>query len=341
MAKYNKQISLGYDDNGKRIRKWIHAESKQELKRRERELLMNADDELRSNLTFGVFAQSWFEAYKSNKSERTQAHYKSMLKHCSALSNKRLKSIRHTDLQRVVTAHSDRPVMAQRIAGTLKQIMEAAMADGLVSPMHIRLEVPKTQKSKKRALTKKEKNAIREAELPPMERLMLDFVFYLGLRPQEMRALARSDFNWTDNTVTVSKAVSDVLNVATLKGTKTGAVRILPLPAVLVSEIKQYLSVNKQIYLFTNDKGELLTRYQYDLINARIFDAVFRALGHRVTDLTFYTLRHNRATELYYLDGVSTKKKAEYMGHSELMFLKTYSHLDDAREETELLRKIL
>ena len=56
--------------------------------------------------------------------------------------------------------------------------------------------------------------------------------------------------------------------------------------------------------------------------------------------MNFYTFRHNRATELYYLQGVSTKKKAEYMGHSELMFIKTYSHLDDSREAEELLRAV-
>lgn len=339
--KYNKQVSVGYNADGKRIRKWIHADSKQELKRKETELFKNVREELYGSKTFGVYAQEWFQAYKSGKSINTQKHYKSMLRYLKSLDNKPLKRVTNTDLQRIITANSKHPTTAQRLAGTMQQIMESAMADNLIPPTHIRLEVPKPSRPKTRALSGKEKEAIKAAELPAMERLMLDMVFYLGLRPQEMRAIAVSDFDWKDLTVTISKAVFDADTGAKIKGTKTGVVRILPLPPVLVAEIRDYLKGHSNIYLFVDDTGQLLSRGRFARITQTIFEGVAAKLEYQVTGLTWYTLRHNRATELYYLPGISTKKKAEYMGHSEMMFLRTYSHLDDSKEELELLRKVL
>ena len=52
-------------------------------------------------------------------------------------------------------------------------------------------------------------------------------------------------------------------------------------------------------------------------------------------EFTLYCFRHRRATDLYYLTQtgeISTKKAAALMGHSEIVFLKTYSQIDDNKE---------
>lgn len=346
MAKYDKQISLGYDANGKRVRKWIHADSQQELKRKERELLMDADKEIQSNITFGKYAQTWVEAYKSSKSIATQELYAYTLRKLSPLNNKRLKDITRTDVQKIINTFSDRPAAAQRISMTVTQILDSAAADNLIQPKYMKIDLPKHQNHEKRALTAAEKEAVNNAELSPQERLFVDIMLYLGLRPGEVRALQPRDFDLKARTVTISKATAVNTKQTTVKSTKTGKTRTLPVPDALIAEIKHYNASFLGFYYFVDEEGQLFSRYRYRLFCASIFSKINAELGgnnrlNLLNGMTMYTFRHNRATELYYLQGVSTKKKAEYMGHSEIMFLRTYSHLDDDKEEAELLRQVL
>lgn len=346
MAKYCKQVSLGYSPEGVRIRKRIYADTQQELKRKERELLMEADKEIQSSTTFGRYAQQWVEAYKSNKSLATQELYAYTLRKLSPLNNKRLKDITRTDVQKVINTFSDRPNSAQMIAMTVSQILESAAADNLIQPKYMKIDLPKRQKREKRALTASEKEAVKKADLSPQERLFVDIELYLGLRPEETRALQPRDFDLKAKTVTISRAAAVNGKQTTIKSTKTGVVRTLPVPDVLIAEIKRYNASFSGFYYFVDDQGHLFTKGRYRLFCKSIFKKINAALGgndrmNLLNGMTMYTFRHNRATELYYLQGVSTKKKAEYMGHSELMFLRTYSHLDDDKEETELLRQVL
>lgn len=345
MSKYSKQISLGYDATGRRVRKRIYADSKQELQRKERALLRSVDDEMQSNITLRDYSLKWFEAYKSNRTRATQLLYEYSIRQLAPIAHKRLKDISRTDVQKIINTFSDRPHSAQMIAMTARQILEAAAADGLIQPKYLKFDLPKKTKRERRPLTAEEKKAIRSADFTPQERLFVDIEYYLGLRPEETRALQPSDFDLKAKTVTISKA-SALHGRAEIKTTKTGKTRVLPIPDVLAAEIKQYNATFKGFYYFVDDQGILLSSWNYHKFSHSIYDKINVALGgtdklNLLNGLTMYTFRHNRATDLYYLQGVSTKKKAEYMGHSELMFLKTYSHLDDAKEANELLRKVL
>ena len=343
MSKYSKQISLGFDAEGKRIRKRIYADSKQELQRKERELIKNIDAELQSNITWKQYSTEWFEAYKSHKSQATKELYTYALKKLDMLDNKRLKDITRTDVQKIINTFADRPHSAQMIAMTASQVLESAAADGLIQPKYFKFDLPKRIEQEKRALTDDEKKAVRAADLTPQERLFVDIEYYLGLRPEETRALQPRDFDLKKRTVSITKA-SALHGLAIIKGTKTGKTRVLPVPDVLLAEIKAYNASFSGFYYFVDDSGTLFSAWRYHRFCESIFAKINKALGGTdklslLNGMTMYTFRHNRATELYYLQGVSTKKKAEYMGHSEMMFLKTYSHLDNEKEELELLRK--
>ena len=351
-AKFSKQVSLGFDSEGRRIRKWIRADSKQELLRKEKELLRNSGTEILSSKKFGAYRSEWYEAYKKNLSLSMQEQYTYACGCLSVLDEKQLKSITRTDVQKILNEYADRPASARLIAMTAKQILDSAAADGLISPRLWKFALPDRQNARKRPLTAAkrqrgftpaEKKAIQNADLDPRERLFIDIELYLGLRPEETRALTPHDFDLDARTVTISKAAA-AHGSGILKETKTGAVRTLPLPDVLVAEIRAYNAHFRGFYYFTDEQGNLWSRSQYQMFCRRIFDKINEALGgtsklNLLDGMTMYTFRHNRATEIYYLSGnISTKKKAEYMGHSELVFLKTYSHLDDSKEETELLR---
>lgn len=306
---------------------------------------MSAEQELQSNIRFGEYAQRWFEAYKAQLSSASHHIYKYALRCLKPLNNCRIKDIKRTDIQRIINEYSDRPNSALMISMTARQIMESAMADNLIIPSYMKFALPKRQKREKRALTGAEKQAVKSAELTPQERLFVDIELYLGLRPEETRALQPRDFDLKARTVSITKA-SALHGEAEIKGTKTGRTRTIPVPDVLCAEIRAYNASFSGFYYFVDERGRLFSSWKYERFTRSIFKKINEALGgndkmNLLDGMTMYTFRHNRATELYYLDGISTKKKAEYMGHSEEMFLKTYSHLDNAKEDEELLRKVL
>lgn len=343
MSKYSRQVSLGFDSEGRRVRRWIHADSQQELKRKERELLQNSEQELLSRKRFGTFRAEWFEAYKSSLSVSMQSQYKYAMKRLAILDEKPLKKITKTDVQKILTEYSDRASSAKLIAMTAKQILESAAADNLIPPRMWVFDLTKREKPQKRALKPSEKEAVKAADLDPRERLFVDIELYLGLRPGETMALGPHSFDLEERTVLINKAVAANKDAGILKSTKTGVTRTLPVPDVLIAELKAYNAKFRGFYYFVDEEGNFWKKGQYQGFAGRVLKKINRALGgnsniNLLDGMTMYTFRHNRATEIYYLPGVSMKKKAEYMGHSELVFIKTYSHLDNSKEETELLR---
>ena len=76
--------------------------------------------------------------------------------------------------------------------------------------------------------------------------------------------------------------------------------------------------------------GEILHKGQYE----SMFRRMLRKAGLQDSGITMYTLRHNFATECYYM-GLSLKECQRQMGHTDYkMVLEVYSHLDSKKENT-------
>lgn len=347
-SRYKKQVSLGYNQDGKRVRVWIRADSKQELQRKERELLMHSEQELITSKKFGEYAQSWLKTYKSTKETRTREFYETGVKKLSSLDRMDLDKIRRSHLQNILTENWEHPRTCKKLANIMSQIFRSAVADGLVirNPAES-LDIPKQTKTEKRILTSAEKKAIDKVKLPASEKVFLDIIRQLGLRPEEARALTRTAIDFKEGTITIDKASIFAQNAPELKGVKNGRPRTLPLPKGLKSELRRYVK-DVQLLLFTDSNGNLMSKSSFRCFQKRIFDALNRELGgtdnmNVLNGMTFYTLRHTRGTELYYLtqEGkISTKLAAQYMGHSEMVFLSTYSHIDEQKEDLEALRLV-
>lgn len=346
--KYQKQVTIGYDQDGKRVRKRIYSNSKQDLQYQERLLLQNTEYELLSSALFGDYAEHWFSTYKGNKETRTKDYYRTGLKKLESLYGRELKDIKRSDVQQIISDNWDHPRTCGKLAGIMQQIFRSAMEDGLINRMPtVRLTLPKPPKVEKRILTDAERAAAKNADLPEKERLFLDVIMYLGLRPEEARALTPFSIDFTDKSISITQAVIFNDNSPELKDTKTGKHRTLPLPEELLPELRKAVRGAKG-YLFTDTHGNLMSKSSYRCMQDRIFRAINRELGgddyiDNLNGMTFYTFRHTRGTQLYYLTqsgGISTKMAAEYMGHSEMVFLSTYSHIDPKKEHLEILRNV-
>lgn len=335
-----KQIDLGLDPmTGKRIRKRIYGTSKTDLERNIKqavaEFSVYGSD---TTLTLGQFKEKYFDAYVSHYEANTKRHYKYYFSKSKHLDGMKMARITHTDLQKVLSALWDHPNTCNRVAGNLKMLWTAAVNDHVVTKnVAADLNTPVYVEQYGRACTEEEKEAIKKTEFLPDDQLLVNIIRQFGLRPQEAFALQLKDFNREKKTLSITKAVAYSNNKAVVKSTKTHFSRVLPVPEQFFS-----LLPSGRLWLFTNEKGELLRKNQVDTMRARIIDAINETMGGteliRVTDMNLYTLRHTKATELYYMPGISTKQKAAYMGHSEEEFLKRYSHLDESKEAVEILR---
>lgn len=341
--KYNKQISLGYDVNGKRIRKWIHASSIAELNRKieqlkiEHQLTPNASD-----ITFGEYSERWMAAYKSNRSAQTRNMYANALKKCANLDRYPLKSITKTNCQELVNLTWKTPRIAKIVADTLRQIFRTAVADGIIlrNPAE-NLVIPQGQHKVIRLLTTAELDALDRAELDPQDRMFVMILRNFGLRPAEALALQPADFDFQRNMLKITKAFELNGSESTMKSTKTGKNREIPILSVIIPQLKAYIRTQDSFLLFTKQDKTPHTKSSYTKMSARILKRWNEALGgnknmNLLAGVTMYSFRHRKATDLYYLcqrGSISTKMAASLLGHSEEIFIRTYSHIDPEHED--------
>lgn len=344
MKKISKQVTLGYDSTtGKRVRRRIYAESKPALRQAERELIAEYKQSgIPSQIKYKDFEEKWFEAYKSNVQPHTKTVYKGALKHSAALHQKKMKDITRTDLQKTVNEVWDRPSTCKLYVQLLHNMWSVAVGDGVCTKdVTIGLRTPKYTQKSRRPFTEEELDGISKAEFDPLECFLVDVLFQFGLRPGEAFALGKHSFDRKKRTLTVDHAVAYKSNSPYIKSTKTGVIRVLPVPDSFWSKIPKLHG----LYWFTEKDGSLLTKMHRYYMSRSIIQKINLAMGGsdklKKTDITLYTFRHHRASLLYYLPGVSIKKKAEYMGHSETMFLKIYSHMMENKENSELLREAI
>lgn len=342
--KLSKQISLGIDPlTGKRIRKWIHADTQTGLKQAEKDAIAQfAREGNPSNITYEKYEKKWLAAYVSHVVPHTYAGYMSLLKRNEVFHGKKMRDITKTDIQKIISDNSDKPSVCKQYSRLVNRIWESAVADGICQKnVAHNLTLPKCVRISRRALTEEELAGIKKADLDTSERFLMDVLLQFGLRPGEAYALDKKSFNRKDRTLIINKAVSYDHNMPFIKSTKTGVTRVLPVPDSFWSKIPD----SKTMYYFVEEDGQLMRRHKSNKFSREILKKINIAMGGtdklKVTDMTLYNCRHNKATLLYYLPGVSLKKKAEYMGHSERMFLQIYSHIMEEKEDMEALREAI
>ena len=343
MKRLSKQITLGIDPyTGKRIRKRVYATSRTALQQAEKDAAAEyaRTGQIR-DILFMDYRDKWFDAYCANLSENTRYCYRYTLKNLDQLDGIKMSRITRLDLQKILNENWEHPNTCKKLYGIMRQIWKSAVFDSAVAKdITEGLKRPKTASSKRRALTEKEMEAIRSVQLPAQQRFLVDLLLQFGLRPGEALALNIHDFDRKARTLTISKAVSyHGMRDAFIKTTKTGVTRVLPVPDSFWAKIPPV----QTLYYFCRPDGTLWSRGTAHKVCQDIIKAINVKMGGtdqlKVTDMTLYTFRHNKASLLYYTGGISIKKKAQYMGHSEEQFIRIYSHLIESKEDTEILRE--
>lgn len=343
----SKRILVCYDDYGKPIRKRFTGETEIEVEkqiavfRAEQERCANP-----TNVMFRKYSEKWLKDFKSNREFNTRQMYEYAFRHCSSLACIPIKNIKRIDIQRIINENWEHPATCKKIALCLKAMFRSAIEDGIIYKNPVtNLSMPESVKKNRMVINDKIIDGFKKLDLPPMEDIYVKVFYYFGLRPQEALALMRKDFDFVNNTLTISRAVYYEGNNSKIKATKTANVRTLPIPDALICDLRDYLSSTHNLYLFTMQSGELLTKSSERKMWARIVKQLNIALGgndklNLLHGFTKYTFRRSYATRLYY-SGISLKKAAELMGHSDTkMITEVYAQIQDEQEPMDALKKM-
>ncbi len=343
--KYSQQISLGKDSQGKRIRKWIYANSKNELALKKAQMQEQYTDcAVPLDISFGQYSEKWLDVFKSSREAATKRMYENALRHMEKLYSYPIRNIRAIELQEVINENAEHPRVCQQIVLTLKQIWKSAIRDGITAKNAAdSLDLPKYKAAEGRALKPEEKTALRNCCLDPTDRMYIDTLYYLGLRPAEALGLMPCDFDFTSNTVKISRAVGYNGNTPYVKATKTNEIRKIPLSVEYIQKLKPYLQSLKSLYLF-NCNGKLMSKTVKSDMWIRIKKEINLQLGGTgkldMTDgLRPYTFRHNFCCTCYYA-GLTPLMTSRLMGNSPAMVMNVYAHLDESKEDTSFLARL-
>jgi integrase len=169
------------------------------------------------------------------------------------------------------------------------------------------VSIPRGLKSQKReAATASEEEIIKKSAdvwLFPF------FILYTGLRKGEALALTGADIDLERRTISVTKSVYFVSNVAHVKEPKTEAgVRLVPILDPLLPYIPK---LEKDEYLFHATDPKKPVGYSYFNVKMQQF--------HKKTGTTFVThqLRHSYATILFEC-GIDAKTAQHLLGHAQI-----------------------
>lgn len=360
-GRYCTHLDLGYDENGKRIRKTFYGKTIKELDEKilKAKIQINNGTMVKNNDTnFYEYAVSWMNTYKSITAINTKAMYENIIeRHLkNTIGHLTISEITKSDIQNIINERYEHYETCSKIMLTLKQIFNAAIDDNMIHKSPAKnITMPPKPLTTKRALTELEKEAILSAELLPMQKCYLYILFYCGTRREETLALTKQDIDLKNHTISVNKAIVFDKNNPVISKTKNHtSTRTIFIPDDGFGTIKAYVQNCRSLYLFTKQNGDLMTQSSYTkfwqtiikclnraIMTEKQWNAVecmpkkIRAKNRPINDLTAHIFRHNYATMLYY-SGISLKKAAALMGHADTkMIMEVYSHLDDLKEQTE------
>ena len=332
---YRTNIQLGYGPDGKPIKKSLSARTIKELEQK----IFDAKSDLANgmiindNTTFGAYSENWLNVYKANKGIATQNMYKHKLTYCDSLNNVPMRKINRLMIQQIINENAEHPRTCEIIRLTLKQIFDSAKEDGIVSKNPCKeIELPRHVPQERRALTDEEKQKLRNAVLQPQERLLLLVLYGTGCRPGEAYALTKSDFDFKEGTISISKSVHfDNGYFHSISAPKTNSsIRSVIVSDSILRALKHTIDKIPTENVFGGKMGEIRNAGVYE----RIFKHMLEKAGLKGSGITPYVLRHNFATECYYA-GVSMKECMRQMGHASIkMVMEVYAHLDEKKENT-------
>lgn len=321
---YQSMIVIGKTEEGKRITKTFYGKTQKEVKAKIEEYKRS---EKQDKHTLKKIA----EAYLADIDDSTLKYRISAF--TDVLGNEQISDINAIDIEKILrkiavnNTCTNKPTSERtltRYLNAFNQVFTYAERNRIITFNPCKyVRMPKTTPPTKReAITrediKKIENCDHKARIPAL------IMIYSGLRRGELTALTWGDIDFDKKEITVNKACD--LKKLCLKQPKTSAgIRTVPIPQVLLDELKEYKKKSKSDLVILNDAGTMMTNSSWMHFN--------RGLVKRSgVDFTWHMLRHTYAT-LCYDAGVDAISCSKWCGHSSTRItIDLYTHLSEQKE---------
>ncbi len=350
------EITLGYDENGKRIRKTVSSMDVDKLKKKLNDLRFYNDRQMvveASRTTLFEWLKVWLLTYKKPTVKPTtyDMYYNAVYTHIKpVLGNYKLDKVNQIAIQRLINdiyAKKDSSKSTlDKVKLTLAQAYDKAVELNILYSNPTKgVIIPAKKKRKAVAFTTEEQQRFIECcdKASTFDNLFI-FAFNTGLRLGEIVALTWSDYNMSENTICVNNNLTSVNdydeNGNRKKGTKSiigtaktesGDKRIIPLSAKAKEILKlQKSKTTNSLFIFSSTNSTALDKRNiYKAFNKRITMADIKS------PVTFHSFRHSFATRLLE-KGADIKTVSELLGHKSIQItLDIYGHVGkDLKEKT-------
>ena len=340
---------VGKTDNGKSKRKYVYAKDTKTLDKKLLELrvLYNQGTVLNNeSISVKQLGEIWFDQTQKNNELSTQKRNKGILNNYiyPELGNIYLKNLKTYHIQTMVTEMlKDKKDTVRKTLQIIKSMLEIAVNNDFVAKNVAKpVKIPTFKTKEKRPLSSEEQKIIEEST--HKYRDFFVFLLYTGLRKGEVSALTWNDIDFKNGIIKVNKSLSFVSNKGTLKSTKNGKERIIPMLDKTREILERQKNISKSIYIFHKQDNTMLSDIAIKRMKESFLLSCNKCIAKKNKEIkkeedkipelyfTLHQLRHTFCTMLYY-SGISSKKAQQIMGHSSLkVTLEIYTHLDEEQE---------
>lgn len=350
------RVLIGYDANGRCVRKSIYAPTKAEARLKAEQYQKSAqviqqsasctfkflkndlDEESKIIIGFSDWADSWYESYESSVAESTYASYKYTLRILKDwFEDTDIKEILPIDVERFLRIQVDAGKSSSYISklrAMLFQIMRKAAANQLIqqNPVQLADKVKMTRLQRK---PRRFKDSFTKEEIQIMMRDLphdqignsIRFMLGTGIRTQELLALEPRHFADDLSTVTIEQAITVVSGIPKIGQTKSqDSNRIIPIPASLQSVVEELLSLKNPFLVCTSD-GHFMQPTKYRIMYRSRME---RLSGVRC--LTPHCCRHTYVSQLQ-AAGIPMETIRDLTGHAEIEMTTKYLHVQDTQKK--------
>lgn len=339
------QIAVGYNANGKRLRRIVYGDTKREVQEamtRLQNRKLNGTLGEESRLTVAEFMARWLEdSVRAKAAGTTFDRYTGIVKRQinPKIGGVKLAKITPAHVQGLLSsmeADGFKPASLLYAYSVLRRAMNVALRWGFIArnPTSV-VDPPKPKYREITPLNAEQARALLKAS--ESHRLHALFVLALqtGMRQGELFGLHWQDVDLERGTLTVRHTLEEIKGVLRLKEPKSKAGRRnIKLPKTSVAALWQHKA--KMLaegyaavpWVFCDTDGKPLRKSN---VERRVWKPIRAAAkladGKPIPQIRFHDLRHTAAT-LLLLEGVHPKVVQERLGHAKISItLDTYSHV--------------
>jgi integrase len=335
---------MGYDDNGKVVRKVVTAKTRAEVVKKLKAIQRQLDDGMPipdHSMTVAQLLEGWYQdVLRHQVAESAALGYRSVANHhiVPSLGKKKLAVLTTSDVDRLLSSKIDSGLAVstvRRIRSVLAQAIDQGIRWGAVNRNVASLaRAPRSQRTEGRTLTPDQaKDFLREVSGHRNEALYA-LMLSVGLRRGEALGLRWDDFNDRTGVIQVRRQLQRETTGLVLKDTKTARSRRainLPLPMRQMLRAHRARQAKERLALADAwiDSGYIFTTSIGTPIDPRNLLREFKSIcaNAGLGNWHVHELRHSAASIMLAM-GVPLQVVCEVLGHASIrMTADVYGHI--------------